>query len=208
VSVSRGTGCADGAGDGLLEDRLARFTALLLRWNSRINLVAERDPATIRRRHVEDALQLAPLLPPGCGPIGDLGSGGGFPGLVLAMTVSRPVHLVEADRRKAAFLTETAAQLGLDHVRVHPDRIESARIPLLAAVTARALAPLETLLGHAERLLAPDGTAIFPKGRTAEAELTDARHRWTFRAERFPSRTDPEAAILRLSQIRRAGPEA
>jgi 16S rRNA (guanine527-N7)-methyltransferase len=208
VSVSRGTGCADGAGDGLLQDRLARFTELLLRWNSRINLVAERDPAAIRRRHIEDALQLAPLLPLGYGPIGDLGSGGGFPGLVLAMTVSRPVHLIEADRRKAAFLTEAAAQLGLDHVRVHPERIESVHIPPLDAVTARALAPLDVLLGHAERLLAPGGIAIFPKGRTAEAELTDARRRWTFRAERFPSRTDPEAAILRLSQIRRAGPEA
>jgi 16S rRNA (guanine527-N7)-methyltransferase len=208
VSVSRGTAEGDGAEAALLEDRLAQFLELLLRWNSRINLVADRDPAAIRSRHIEDSLQLRPLLPEGPGPIGDLGSGAGFPGLVLAMTTSRPFHLVEADRRKAAFLTEVAAQLGLNHVRVHPERIEVVQTPPLAAVTARALAPLDTLLGHAARLLEPGGIALFPKGRTAEAELTDAQRRWTFRAERFPSRTDPEATILRLSQIRRAGPES
>jgi 16S rRNA G527 N7-methylase RsmG len=78
-------------------------------------------------------------------------------------------------------------------------------LPPLAALTARALAPLDDLLGHAERLLAPDGIAIFPKGRTAEEELTAARRRWTVRAERFASRTDPDATIFRLSEIRRDG---
>jgi 16S rRNA (guanine527-N7)-methyltransferase len=205
--VSRESGGPSAQGT-VLEERLARFLELLLRWNLRINLVAERETDAIRYRHIEDSLQLLPLLPAGDGPIGDLGSGGGFPGLILAMAVPRPVHLIEADRRKSAFLTEAAAQLGLAHVQVHPERIEAARTPPLTAVTARALAPLGTLLGHASRLLAPDGVALFPKGRTAEAELTDAQRRWTFRAERFPSRTDPEATILRLSQIRRAGPDA
>ncbi|PWS38563.1 16S rRNA (guanine(527)-N(7))-methyltransferase RsmG [Falsiroseomonas bella] len=207
MSVSRGTLGDEGGQANPLEDRLRQFLELLLRWNSRINLVADRDPAAIRRRHIEDSLQLRPLLPQGHGPIGDLGSGGGFPGLVLAMAESRPFHLIESDRRKAAFLTEAAAQLGLHHVRVHPDRIEAARPPPLVAITARALAPLDALLGHAERLLEPGGIALFPKGRTAEAELTDAGRRWTFQTDRFPSRTDPEATILRLSQIRRAGPD-
>jgi 16S rRNA (guanine527-N7)-methyltransferase len=205
VSVSRET---SGIPQALLEDRLARFLDLLMRWNMRINLVADRDPDVIRRRHIEDSLQLLPLLPAGDEPVGDLDSGGGFPGLVLAMATARPVHLIESDRRKSAFLTEAAARLGLPHVQVHPDRIEAAQPPPLAAVTARALAPLDVLLGHASRLLAPGGTALFLKGRTAEAELTDAQRRWTVRAERFPSRTDPEATIFRLSQIRRAGPDA
>lgn len=185
--------------------RLDAFTDLLLRWTLRINLIAERDAASVRNRHITDSLQLAPLLPPGNGPVGDLGSGGGFPGLVLAIATGRPFHLVESDRRKAAFLTEAAARLGLDHVRVHPMRIEAVELPSLAALTARALAPLDDLLGHAERLLAPGGVAVFPKGRSAEDELTAARRRWTVRAERFASRTDPDATIFRLSEIRRDG---
>jgi 16S rRNA (guanine527-N7)-methyltransferase len=186
--------------------RLDAFTDLLLRWNARINLVADRDAEAVRTRHIADSLQLLPLLPEGDGPVGDLGSGGGFPGLVLAIASRRPFHLVESDRRKAAFLTEAAAQLGLTHVRVHPQRIEAARLPPLAAVTARALAPLTDLLPHAARLLAPGGIALFPKGRTAEDELTAALMHWTLRVERFQSRTAPDATLLRLSEIRRDTP--
>ena len=194
--------------DAATLERLDRLLELLVRWNGRINLVAERDAETIRRRHVEDSLQLLPLLPPGTGPVGDLGSGGGFPGLVLAAAATRPFHLVEADRRKAAFLTDAAARLGLGHVTVHPARIEAVRLPPLSALTARALAPLEDLLPHAARLLAPDGVAVFPKGRGAQAELEAAHRSWAMQVERFASRTAPDATILRLSGIRRASPDA
>jgi 16S rRNA (guanine527-N7)-methyltransferase len=184
-----------------MEAAIEPFLGLLLRWNSRINLVSGHDAALIRERHVIDSLQLLPLLPPGDAPIADLGSGGGFPGLVLAIGTRRPVHLIESDRRKAAFLTECAARLSLAHVRVHASRIEDARLPPLAAVTARALAPLPELLRLAAPLLAPGGVGLFPKGRSAEGELTAARAAWTFKAERFASRTDPEATLLRLSDI-------
>ncbi len=190
--------------DSATEAKLDDYLTLLIQWNSRINLVAERDPAILRARHLADCLQLLPLLPAGHGPIADLGSGAGLPGLVLAITTDRPIHLVESDRRKAAFLTEAAARLALPHVRVRASRIEQVRLPPLAAVTARALAPLATLLTHAARLLAPGGIALFPKGRTGEAELTAARAAWTFTAERFVSRTDPDATILRLSDIHAA----
>lgn len=189
--------------DAATTAQLDAFTNLLLRWNSRINLVADRDVEAVRLRHVADSLQLLPLLPGGDGPVGDLGSGGGFPGLVLAIASRRPFHLVESDRRKAAFLTEAAAQLGLTHVRVHAARIEAARLPPLAALTARALAPLIDLLPHAARLLAPGGVALFPKGRTAEDELTAALLHWTLQVERFESRTAPDATLLRFSEIRR-----
>jgi 16S rRNA (guanine527-N7)-methyltransferase len=185
-------------------ERLDAFLALLLRWNLRINLVAERDPASIRRRHIEDSLQLVPLLPDR-GAIADLGSGAGFPGLILALATDRETHLVESDRRKAAFLTEVAGQLGLRSVIVHATRIESLSLPPIAALTARALAPLSQLLSHAARFLAPDGVAILPKGQGVEAELTAAVRDWTMRVERFESRTDPAATILRLSDIHRAG---
>lgn len=187
--------------DPATESKLAAYLALLVQWNSRINLVAERDPAILRARHLGDCLQLLPLLPAGLDPIADLGSGAGLPGMVLAIATDRPIHLVESDHRKAAFLIEAAARLALPHVRVHATRIEQVRLPPLAAVTARALAPLATLLVHAAPLLAPGGIALLPKGRTAEAELTAARAAWTFTAERFASRTDPEATIFRLSDI-------
>ncbi|MFH5923297.1 16S rRNA (guanine(527)-N(7))-methyltransferase RsmG [Roseomonas xinghualingensis] len=188
------------------EARLDDFLALLLRWNARINLVAERDAEKLRARHIADSLQLLPLLPPGDAVAADLGTGGGFPGLVLAIAdIGRPWHLVESDRRKAAFLLAASAELGLTHVSVHAARIEAVELPPLGLVTARALAPLTILLGHAARLLAPDGIAVFPKGRTAEAELATAQADWTMQTERFESRTEPGATILRVTGIRRAG---
>nr|WP_264185597.1 16S rRNA (guanine(527)-N(7))-methyltransferase RsmG [Roseicella aerolata] len=181
------------------------FVALLLRWNARINLTAERDEAAIWQRHVVDSLQLAPLVPAMEGPLVDLGSGAGFPGLMLALTTGRETHLVESDRRKSAFLIEAARVLNLPRMKVHPTRIEAATLPPAAILTARALAPLADLLPHAHRILAPGGTALFPKGRTAEQELTDAARGWIMHIERFASRTEPSATILRLSEIRPAG---
>ncbi|MFC7476198.1 16S rRNA (guanine(527)-N(7))-methyltransferase RsmG [Dankookia sp. GCM10030260] len=190
------------------EGQLREFVTLLLRWNARINLISERDEASIWQRHVLDSLQLTPLIPAGEGPLVDLGSGAGFPGLILALTTGRETHLVESDRRKSVFLIEAARVLGLPHVKIHPIRIEAATLPQASILTARALAPLTALLPHAHRILAPGGVAIFPKGRTAAQELTDATDAWIMRTERFPSRTAPDATILRLSEIRPAGSHA
>jgi 16S rRNA (guanine527-N7)-methyltransferase len=185
--------------------RLEAFLPLFLRWNARINLTATRDPEVLRQRHIADSLQLLPLIPVGEGAMADLGTGGGFPGLILAMATDRPVHLVESDRRKAAFLQAAVAELALAHVTVHVARIEAVSLSPVAVLTARALAPLDRLLPWAERLLAPEGVAIFPKGRGAEEELAAVAPDWTMTAERFKSTTDPEATILRMSGIRRAG---
>lgn len=185
-------------------ERLQTFRDLLARWNQRINLVAAADAETLWHRHILDSAQLAPLLPAHSSPLIDMGSGAGLPGIVLAAMTGSEVHLVESDKRKSAFLIEASRVLNLPQVRVHPIRIEAARLPPAAVVTARAFAPLPLLLAHAHRLLRPDGIALFPKGRTAEDELTDAGAAWTMRVERFPSRTDPAATILRLSEIRPA----
>lgn len=193
--------------DAQAAERLAAYRDLLIRWNARINLIADLDAAAIEARHIQDSLQLIPLLPPD-GPIADLGSGGGLPGLVIACAEpDRDVHLVESDRRKSAFLVDAAARLGLRHVRVHPTRIEAAAPHLprnLVAITARALAPLDTLLAHAHALLPTHGTgtALFPKGRTAEQELTAALPRWHMAVERFRSKTDPDSTIFRIREIR------
>ena len=186
--------------------RLAAYRDLLLRWNTRINLISDETAAEIDLRHIADCTQLQPLLPPE-GPIADIGSGAGLPGLVLAiMQPEREVHLVESDKRKAAFLVEASAQLKLPMVRVHACRVEIAKLPPLSAITARALAPLATLLPYADKFLVPGGVAVFPKGKTAEKELTEAALDWHFTCERFPSATNPEATILRLSKTHRVQP--
>ncbi|MFO0348489.1 MAG: 16S rRNA (guanine(527)-N(7))-methyltransferase RsmG [Alphaproteobacteria bacterium] len=189
-------------------ERLDAFADLLLTWNRRINLVSAQDAAGLRQRHIEDSLQLLPLLPVGQGPLLDIGSGGGFPGLVLAAAApGRAVHLVESDRRKAAFLATAAARLGLPQVVVHAARAEDLDLPAMAGLTARAFAPLVRILPLAGRFLARDGVAILPKGRTAEAEVDAAlADGWTLRVERFISRTDPHSTIFRISRPDRAGP--
>ena len=189
-------------------EKLRAFVDLLLRWNRRINLVSARSVEDVWRRHVLDSLQLLPLLPSAPLPFLDLGSGAGFPGLVLAVATGREAGLFEADKRKAAFLADASARLGLPNVRVHAQRVEDASLPKTPVLTARALAPLPVLLRYAHDLLTPDGSALFPKGRTAEEELTEASRDWMMRVERFPSRTDPSSTILRISEIRPAGSEA
>ena len=186
--------------------RLAAYRDLLLRWNTRINLISAETANEIDLRHIADCAQLQPLLPQD-GPIADLGSGAGLPGLVLAiLEPEREIHLVESDTRKAAFLVEASAQLKLPMVRMHACRAENAKLPPLSAITARALAPLMALLPYAADFLAPSGVAVFPKGKTAEKELTEAAQGWHFTCERIPSTTNPEATILRLSNIHRVQP--
>jgi 16S rRNA (guanine527-N7)-methyltransferase len=185
--------------------RLDLFAALLLRWNTRINLIARGDEAAIWSRHILDSAQLAPLLPPRPGELADLGSGGGFPGLILALVTDWHVHLVESDQRKAAFLREAVRETGAT-ATIHAMRAEHLTIGPVPAVTARALAPVATVLGLAAPLLRPDGVCVLAKGRTAESELTAAAREWHMRIERFPSATSPDALLLRISEFRRDGP--
>jgi 16S rRNA (guanine527-N7)-methyltransferase len=183
-------------------DRLDRFLTLVLTWNRTINLVGKQDEAQLRQRHLEDSLGLLPHLPPDFERAIDLGSGGGFPGLVLAIATGRHFDLVEADQRKAAFLRE-AARITEASATVHAVRIEAVRLAPAPLVTARALAPLPVLLGWAVPLLAPGGMCVFPKGRTAEEELTQARRQWHMRVEQWSNPLAPDARILRLSEIAR-----
>lgn len=183
--------------------RLTTYAELVARWSPRINLVARGDLPRLWDRHIADAAQLVPLIPPDARSIADLGSGAGLPGLVLAILTGLPTHLVERDRRKAAFLRE-AVRATAATATVHD--ADATALPPLAAglVTARALAPLPDLLPLVARHLAPGGAALLPKGETAEDELTAAAPLWTMRVERFPSRTDPAATILRLTEVARA----
>lgn len=181
--------------------RLQVYHDLLLRWQPKINLVG---PATIPdawRRHFLDSAQLWPLLPAGTRRIVDLGSGAGFPGLVLAILGVPEVHLVESDARKCAFLREAARLAGVD-VKVHNKRIEATAKIDADIVTARALAPVVDLLRLGAPLLCSGGGFLLLKGRNVDAELTEATKYWNMAVQRWPSRSDDEGCVLHLSDVR------
>ena len=186
-------------------DRLEALDALVRRWTERINLVAPSTLPDLWTRHIADSAQLWSLAPAGLETWADLGSGGGFPGLVIAALTADAGHprvtLIESDGRKCAFLRTAARELGLS-VTVLDRRVEAAAPQGAAVVSARALAPLPALLPLVARHLAPGGIALLPKGRDFAAELDAARAAgWRFEAEAMPSVTDPVARILRLRTL-------
>lgn len=188
-------------------ETLERFIALLLRWNRVINLVSRQDEGKVWERHIDDSLQLAPLLPPGAERAIDLGSGAGFPGLILAHATGIRFDLIEADQRKAAFLREAARLLNAP-VQVHAARIEDVLTPAAPVVTARALARMPRLLALAAPKLAPGGIGLFLKGTDSFAELTDARREWHMKIEQSSSRTAAAAVVYKISELRRVSPSA
>ena len=189
---------------------LETYAALLDKWSRAINLVSRASLRDLWRRHMLDSAQLLPLLPTGPAArrrvIVDLGSGAGFPGMVLAVLGAGEVHLVESDRRKAVFLREVARETRSD-ARIHDQRIED--MPPIAAdvVTARACAPLRKLLKYAHEIPGPapgmHPCCLFLKGKRVDEELTEARKQWTMRLDTFPSRSDPSGTILRIGLLDR-----
>jgi 16S rRNA (guanine527-N7)-methyltransferase len=187
-------------------DRLEAYLDLLARWQRRINLVGPATLADPWRRHVVDCGQLWRLWPDGARTLVDLGSGAGLPGLVLAVLGAPATHLVESDRRKAAFLREAARACGA-RATVHAAWVED--LPPLGAdvVAARALAPLPELLALAQPQLRPGAVCLFLKGRAAASELTLARETWKMTVDRRASLSDPDGQVLIISEIRRAASE-
>jgi 16S rRNA (guanine527-N7)-methyltransferase len=182
--------------------RLEAYARLLRKWNPAINLVAPDSLGDLWRRHMLDSAQLAPLLPDAAGRVADLGSGAGFPGLVLAILGCGEIHLVESDRRKAQFLREVSRETTAG-AQIYVSRIEDLSPLSAETVVARGLAPLDSLLDYAARHLAPGGQAILPKGRGWEQELEAARARWRFTVQAHPSRTHAQGRILAISALER-----
>lgn len=189
-----------------LREKLGHFTELLLRWNRTVNLIARADEPLLWARHIEDSLHLAPLMPRAVGRGIDLGSGAGFPGLILALATGIEFDLIEADQRKAAFLLEARRITGAP-VRVHCGRIDSVHLAPAQLVTARALAPLARLLGLVAPKLAPEGAALLPKGRAGMSELTAARREWQMNVERFDG-LGPGAVVFKISELHPVSPPA
>lgn len=189
------------------EARLEAFVGELLRWNRAINLIAPASPAEVWDRHILDSAQLWPLRTENITHWMDLGSGGGLPGIVLAILAREDepelrFTLVESDGRKAAFLSECIRRFELNAV-VLSVRIEAMGGQTADIVSARALAPLDRLLELAEGLVAPRGILIVPKGRRVTSELTKAQQYWSIEFEAVSSRTDPEAKTLIIREFHR-----
>lgn len=183
-------------------DRLSIYADLLVKWQARINLVGPATLPDLWQRHFLDSAQLYPLLPAGTTTLADLGSGAGFPGLVLAIMGVPDVHVLESDARKCAFMRE-AARMAEVKLTIHNARIE--KVPSFRAdvVTSRALAALGPLLDLAFPFLGDGSQCLFLKGKTGEDELTAASKDWNMRIERFTSQTDPSGVILRIQEVSR-----
>ena len=185
--------------------RLEVYAEMLKDWQSRMNLVSNSSLDDLWRRHFLDSAQLFKLLRPEPSPLFDLGSGAGFPGLVLAIMGVPDVTLIESNQKKCSFLREVAKETGTK-ITVFSDRIEQFYGPYPAqTIVARALAPLEKLIPLAKPLLAKDGEFLFMKGARADEELTVASKRWHIDVERIRSVSDDQATILRITQVRSKG---
>jgi 16S rRNA (guanine527-N7)-methyltransferase len=183
---------------------LARFQEMLADWNQRLNLVSPGSLVNFWPRHVFDSAQLLDLAPDAPAWV-DIGAGAGFPGLVLAILLKdradARVHLVESLAKKCRFLAAVVEQLNLP-AEVHNARAEDLSIAA-DVVTARAVAPLERLLGYARPYLSRGAVGLFLKGQNADAEVAVARQRWRFNVTAIPSRSDPAGSILKVERFDR-----
>lgn len=188
-------------------DRLEVYAELLKKWNPRINLVAKSTIDDIWHRHFEDSAQLYHLAPHPVGHWADLGSGGGFPGLVIAIMAlehdtPKRVTLVESDARKCAFLRTVIRETGAP-ATVVTGRIEAITPLECDVLTARALADLSHLMEFAERHLLPEGTALFPKGASWKKEMAEAQQKWNFEHQVAKSKTEDGPVILSIAGVAR-----
>ena len=190
------------------EANLLSLCDIVLKWTPTVNLIAKSTIPDIWRRHILDSAQLFLSAPAHARRWLDLGSGAGFPGLVIAILAKehRPelrVILIEADQRKSVFLSEAARAIGLS-VSIFNIRVEAAPPQDADVVSARALASLDALCAYASYHLNENGIAVFPKGLNANAEIVAAHKNWQFEVDVHTSKTDPSAAILLLRNIKNA----
>ena len=187
-------------------ERSEAYVALIERWNPKINLVSKSSLPEIWDRHIWDSAQIFDIAVEGS-VWADFGSGGGLPGIVLAIFAKelRPdmqFYLVESDQRKCAFLRNAVREIGLN-VKVHAERIEVLDPIGASVISARALTDLNGLLEFVERHSAKNGVAILPKGETWEKEILQAQENWSFEYEEITSKTNNDAAILKIKDFAR-----
>ena len=177
--------------------QLETYVGLVEKWQPRVNLVSPASLRDIWMRHILDSAQLAPLVPKGSPRLVDVGSGAGFPGLVLAIMTNAECHLVESDQKKAVFLRTVIRECGLT-AAVHNERIENMPCLEASVITARALAPLDRLLSLLATQLRPGARCLFLKGAQAKAELAALGDPANLAWRLHPSLTNPNGSVIDL----------
>lgn len=186
--------------------QLVGFVQILLKWQEKLNLISKESIPTLWERHVVDSAQLLHFLPQE-GKIVDLGSGGGFPGIVLSILRNDDVILLEKDERKATFLRHVSRVLSLK-TKVICQRIETVDSLHSPLITSRALTSLNHLMAYMQHLGTDSVQGYFLKGKTTDEEVSEAAQTWIFNVEKFPSRTDQSGVIIKISSlIQRKGEE-
>lgn len=183
-------------------EKLETHLAMLVKWQKAVNLVGKSTLEDPWRRHVWDCFQLTELFPSGARTIVDLGSGAGFPALVLAATGWYTVHAVEADERKCVFMQEVARAARID-IKIHNARIEDMQAFPADVITARALGPLSALFDYVEPLVSGGGVCFFPKGVRVQEELDVVTPHWSFECIQHPSKAEKDAVILEIAKLKR-----
>ncbi len=185
--------------------RLNRFRGMVIAENERQNLVSVASIEHFWTRHIADSAQLLTLGAPALGNWLDLGTGAGFPGMVIALLRSGPITFVESRKKRAEFLSESAAKLGLDHVTVFWGKLEKMPIAPFSVISARAFAPLHRLLPLAHSFSTASTLWLLPKGRSAREEVATVQAHWEGAFHVEPSLTDLGASIIIARQVARRG---
>lgn len=181
------------------ENKLEVYEELLRKWQKTINLVAPSTLSCLRQRHMEDSRQLTNYIPDNTKVLYDIGSGAGFPGMVLAMLCPDiEVTLIESDQRKCSFLRNVSRETETPATILN-ERIEHTQLSKPDLVTARALAPLEDLLSYMHTLNAPQG--LFLKGRQAGTEIIQAKKKWDFTFDLHKSKTQKSSFVLCIKSL-------
>lgn len=188
------------------QERISTYVETLLKWNKKINLIGRATADQVWQRHIIDSAQLNRFAPESQNWI-DIGSGAGLPALIVAalridIQPKFQMTVVESDQRKCAFMAEASRKMGIS-VRILNKRIETVKHDEFDTISARALAPLDKLLGYAAPLRAPGAVCLFPKGANVDQELTDARKHWHMTVKHHPSVTDDASVILEIRAFER-----
>lgn len=183
-------------------EKLEIYISLLQQWNKKINLVSQQGMDQVWKRHVYDSFQLIRYLDSSVKSIADLGSGGGFPGLILALSTDIPVILIESDKRKTIFLREVLRQTKTQ-ATVLCQRIENVNAISADVVTARALTSLTQLLKFSKNILNKNGYCLFLKGRSVNLEIEEAQKNWKINYKTFSSQTNADGVIVKINQFER-----
>jgi len=193
--------------DNAQKEKLLQYVALLLKWNAKINLIAKSTIDEVWERHIEDSLQVVEHIPANTKTLIDLGSGGGLPAIPLAIATGLPVHMVESDKRKSAFLRQCLRELGLEG-KVYDSRIDEANLTNIiepVIITARALSELKNICNWVNSLVANnnlnDYALLLLKGENVSRETISAKESWELDLEFFESKTSNGSMIVRIEKL-------